>query len=89
MKINISMELPIKAIPIDKHYDLELKEYDVTDIRMGQSHTSIFLDGQSNIFNSVHFRFELHGKPIDIYSSGAFNSYRRFYLPFICYGEEK
>lgn len=90
MKINISMELPVKAIPINKHYEeLDKKEYDVADIRMSQSNTSILLEGQSKSFNSVHFRFELHSKAIDIYKSGAFNTYFRTTLPLICFEEEK
>lgn len=90
MKINISMELPVKAIPLNKHYEeLEQKKYDIADIKMSQSNTSILLEGESKYFNSVHFRFELHGKPIDIYRSGAFNTYLRTKLPLICFEEEK
>lgn len=90
MKINISMELPVKAIPIDNYYNLEQKEYDVANILMGQSSTKIELlgvQGKSS-FNSVHFKYELHGQPIDIYRSGAFSPYFRDRLPLIYYKEE-
>lgn len=53
------------------------KEYIVTNVCMGQSNTSIWLDGHSGSFNSVQFDFYEDGKPINIYKSSKYNPYIR------------
>ena len=58
--------------------ELELgKEYRVVDISMGQSNTSIFLEGYSGGFNSVNFDFFKDGKPHNIYKDPEYNPYIR------------
>lgn len=60
-------------IPCKKH-DLEVgKFYNVESISMGQSYTSIGIDGK--IYNSVLFEFYENGKEIDIYNDKRFNPY--------------
>lgn len=89
MKIEFSRDLPIKAEPIDNHYELKTDRYDVRHIEMGQSSTSIFLMGFADRpFNSIHFKFYLHNKEIDIYNSGLINHYRTLKLPGIKYVEQ-
>ena len=85
MRVEFIRDLPIKAKPIDNHYDfVRVDRFDVTNIEMGQSSTHIELLGFSGKrFNSVHFKFYLHNKEIDIYSSGLFNQYRSLNLPMI------
>lgn len=86
MKFELSMDLPIKAEPINDHYGLKHDRYDVKEIHMGQTNTSIELMGFGDkSFNSVHFRFWLHNSEIDIYGSGLINTYSRLRLPMICY----
>lgn len=86
MKVEFSGDLPIKAEPIDDYYGLKIDRYDVADIEMGQSHTSIQLMGCADrVFNSVHFKFYLHNREIDIYNSGLINRYRTLALPGIKY----
>lgn len=51
------------------------KEYEVSDISMGQSHTSVFLVGKVGCFNSVNFDFYENGKEIDIFKSPKYNYY--------------
>lgn len=88
MKINISLVLPIKAYPIDEHYGLPKEKLDVQDISMGQSSTNICLMGYENKhFNSIHFKFYLRDKEIDIYKSGLINHYMTLGLKGICYIE--
>lgn len=50
-------------------------EYPVKDIRMGQSYTSVCLDGIIGSFNSVHFEFFEDGEPLNIYRDSRFNPY--------------
>ncbi len=86
MKVEFSGDLPIKAEPIDSHYELKTDRYDVRDIEMGQSSTSIQLMGFSDrVFNSIHFKFYLHNREIDIYRSGLINRYRTLVLLGIKY----
>lgn len=87
MKVEYSINLPIMAQPIDNHYEMATdRRYEVDDIHMGQSSTSIMLMGFGNRpFNSVHFKFYLHDKEIDIYNSGLINRYRTLVLPGIKY----
>lgn len=53
--------------------------YEVEDISMGQSYTSIYLknpkEGTKNPFNSVFFKFYENGKKLDIFSDRRFNPY--------------
>lgn len=51
-------------------------KFEVEDVSMGQSNTSIILKGFDNVFNSVHFRFEdEYGDEIDIYNDPRYNPY--------------
>lgn len=50
-------------------------EFEVEEISMGQSYTTIYLKGFKNGFNSVHFKFYKDGKPLDIYSDSRCNPY--------------
>ena len=45
MESSFCMDLPIKAEPIDEYYGLKKDKYDVREISMGQSSTSITLMG--------------------------------------------
>lgn len=88
MEINIFYDLPIKAEPIDNHYDLKHERYDVETIDMGQWSTSIKIIGFGDkTFNSIHFNFYLYNRKINIYRSGLINHYRTLSLPGICYDE--
>ena len=91
MKIEFSMNLPIMAQPIDSHYEMATdRRYEVGDILMGQSRTSITLMGFGNkTFNSIHFKFYLHDREIDIYNSGLLNRYRTVLLPGIRYTDNR
>ena len=51
------------------------EKYEVEDLSMGGSHTSIFLKDVNGVFNSVQFEFEEDGKPIDIFNSPKYNPY--------------
>lgn len=65
------------------NHDLEYgKTYEVEDIDMGQSFTSIYLKDMRNArtgvlrsYNSVIFEFYEDGKSLDIYRDTRFNSY--------------
>lgn len=71
----------IKESDEDCHWlehDLEVgKLYEVEDIRMGQSHTSIYLKDKKLSYNSVIFEFYEDNKQIDIYKDERFNPYMR------------
>lgn len=57
-------------------HDLEYgKEYEVEDIDMGQSYTSVYLKDMKNSYNSVIFEFYEYGKPLNIYRDTRFNPY--------------
>lgn len=49
--------------------------YEVTDVAMGQSSTSIYLANIDGVFNSVQFDFEEDGVSIDIFSDPRYNPY--------------
>ena len=50
-------------------------EYPVHRIDMGQSSTSVYLEGFCDVFNSVHFEFFENGTPLDIFRDSRFNPY--------------
>lgn len=50
-------------------------EYRVQNIVMGQSSTSVYLEGFDGVFNSVHFEFLEDGHPLDIFRDSRFNPY--------------
>ena len=88
MKMNFTIVLPIKAKQIDEHYELEKAGmFDVESIDMGQSSTKIKLIDMDKSFNSIHFKFYLYDKEIDIYESGLFNRYRWKHLKAIAFVE--
>ena len=60
-----------------KEQSLELNErYEVLNVSMGQSHTSIVIKNKQYSFNSVNFEFEDEdGNDWDIYSDPNFNPY--------------
>ena len=49
--------------------------YEVEEIHMGQSHTSVYLKWHKGVFNSIDFTFEEDGKEIDICKDKDFNPY--------------
>lgn len=50
-------------------------KYEVSHIVMGQSSTSVYLEGFKGPFNSVHFLFEEAEEPLDIFRDPRFNPY--------------
>lgn len=65
-----------------KMIDLGFKVGDripVNDVDMGQSRTTISLDGYKGSFNSVFFEFEENGKEINIYGDKRYNPYLSMY----------
>lgn len=59
-------------------HDLEVgKLYEVENIYMGQSNTSILLKGRKGCYNSVYFDFYEGDKLIDIFKDKRFNPYIR------------
>lgn len=59
-------------------HDLEVgKLYEVENIYMGQSHTTITLKDKKGAYNSVLFEFYENGKQIDIYRDKRINPYIR------------
>ena len=53
------------------------EDYTVRDIMMGQSSTSVYLDGFDHPFNSVQFTFFENKQEIDIFRDARFNPYIR------------
>lgn len=49
--------------------------YEVENIIMGQSYTTIYLKNIEGTFNSVSFDFYLDNQPINIYETPQFNWY--------------
>lgn len=65
-----------------KMIDLGFKVGDcipVNNINMGQSRTSIYLEGFKDSFNSVFFNFKEDGKEINIYGDKRYNPYLSIY----------
>ncbi|MFI3329143.1 MAG: hypothetical protein R3Y05_01500 [bacterium] len=80
--------LVVSAKCMRENDTLELNNYyNVKEITMGQSNTSIILWGIKGCFNSVDFKFYIDNKEIDIYKSVAFNSYISKSNSFIYYKE--
>ena len=55
------------------------ERYEVENVDMGQSYTSIYLKDIRGNFNSVQFEFEEDEKPIDIYDDPRYNPYLRYF----------
>ena len=52
------------------------EKYEVEDVSMGGSYTSIYLTEIEGVFNSVQFDFEeADGTPVDIYDDPRYCSY--------------
>lgn len=54
---------------------VEGTDYPVSNIFVGQSHTNVYLENFSGVFNSVQFEFYEDGKPINIFHDQRFNPY--------------
>lgn len=66
--INPFSDKPEKEIEIGKSYEVE-------DISMGQSSTSVTLKDIRGAFNSIYFEFFEDGSPLDIFEDKRFNPY--------------
>lgn len=70
---------PENGYPGDKEWALKKLKlnnfYEVENIIMGQSHTTIYLKNIEGAFNSVSFDFYLDNQPINIYETPQFNWY--------------
>ena len=53
------------------------REYEVSHFVMWPSSTSVYLEGYTLPFNSIHFEFMEDGKPLDIFRDPRFNPYLR------------
>lgn len=61
-----------------KSLNLEVgREYEVTGIHMGPTHTEINLKGIEGDFESVKFEFYENGNPLNIYNDPRFNPWLR------------
>lgn len=77
--MRVQNHIPIKAVAIGEEDGLEIgTEYDVEDIMMGQSNTSVELAGIKGAYNSISFKFMHDGREIDIFRSPLINPYMRF-----------
>lgn len=73
--MRVQNHIPIKAVAIREEDGLEIgTEYDVEDIMMGQSNTSVELVGTKGTYNSISFKFMLNGREIDIFRSPLIKS---------------
>lgn len=67
-----------------KEVDLKVGEkYEVENVSMGQTSTTISLKGFANCFNSVQFEFEEDGILIDIYKNPKYNPYMKEHINYI------
>lgn len=75
--LTINANIKAKAVRESNQYvthNLKVGEtYQVEEISMGQSRTSIGINGKS--YNSVIFEFYENGEKIDIYKDERFNPY--------------
>lgn len=56
--MRVQNHIPIKAVAIKEEDGLEIgTEYDVEDIMMGQSNTSVELVGVKGTYNSISFKY--------------------------------
>ena len=77
--MRVQNHIPIKAVAIREEDGLEIgTEYDVEDIIMGQSNTSVELVGTKGTYNSISFKFMPNGREIDIFRSPLINPYMKF-----------
>ena len=77
--MRVQNHIPIKAVAIREEDGMEIgTEYDVEDIMMGQSNTSVGLVGIKGAYNSISFKFMHDGREIDIFRSPLINPYMRF-----------
>lgn len=77
--MRVQNHIPIKAVAIREEDGLGIgTEYDVEDIMMGQSNTSVELVGIKGAYNSISFKFMHDGREIDIFRSPLINPYMRF-----------
>lgn len=77
--MRVQNHIPIKAVAIGEEDGLEIgTEYDIEDIMMGQSNTSVELVGIKGAYNSISFKFMHDGREIDIFRSPLINPYMRF-----------
>ena len=77
--MRVQNHIPIKAVAIREEDGSEIgTEYDVEDIMMGQSNTSVGLVGIKGAYNSISFKFMHDGREIDIFRSPLINPYMRF-----------
>lgn len=77
--MRVQNHIPIKVVAIREEDGLEIgTEYDVEDIMMGQSNTSVELVGIKGAYNSISFKFMHDGREIDIFRSPLINPYMRF-----------
>ena len=77
--MRVQNHIPIKAVAIREEGGLKIGTvYDVEDIMMGQSNTSVGLVGIKGAYNSISFKFMHDGREIDIFRSPLINPYMRF-----------
>lgn len=78
--MEVKIVVPLSAQMIDGYYNqLDQQEmYKVKEICMGQTSTSVSLENAEGCFNSIHFKFYIGSREVDIYKSGLFNPYITF-----------
>lgn len=77
--MKVQRNIRITAIPTKDIKGLENgKEYEVDEIMMGQSSTSVTVVGIKGSFNSISFKFTHDGREIDISRSALINPYMRY-----------
>jgi hypothetical protein len=79
-KMKIVIEISLVAVPITSKYE-EVKigeRYPIKKLMMGQSSTTITLENIRGAFSSVHFKFYIGQKEVDIFNSALLNPYRLY-----------
>lgn len=75
--MKIEFNIPLTAQPLGVHYGLDKEQtYIVEDLQIGQSTSSVKIDGKS--YNTINFRFFAFGREIDIFRSCLLNPYTTF-----------